>query len=1417
MGFYGNITNTSRTQFQFDRTFPNRKVMDQFIGTDGVYIGRFVLVEYDKALAADWCTTAYLRSDEQGVKHFYGSPQLSSNSEYLYSVGNIVAGKYIRIPATFKDTDGTIISYNKDDESSDKDIIFEILSTSVNGQPPKVKAISTSNQSENDYINNYNIDREVYGGGRGYDSTVWQKVYADGKETYVMIAELNSVVPTFNVSADAPTMSPIAPHFDADSTNIYYRVHWQPAWGLRVKAAAPSITVKPIRDNGTTITGTDIVMSSTTAKHLPTDESTFWTRSAYDTSTGLKKDFYYQPAVNQETLKTSGEWRDYAGLITDNMKFPAAIYYNKAGFNPAIITYSDKDVVDKIAIEPTGLSGHRYNVHDKTGATSPQIDTQELSIMLPSIGNSVAQMWDLIYGNEELNGSNKRNTYVTWTEGSIVPNVSGLRLVTRTASGYGYEPKQAETLAGCINSVHDLMGMLIQKKNVNLSSVTSAMVEEWGTDYIYYLPNESRYYRAHKTYTYNDNFTSFNKKDRFINIDSYTDWPAEGYYYKDYAESNPYPAEGNLPYPNIIKGKKYEADKVYYKTVTVGSPVGEFVGGAFEPYKFFILERDVESKDENGNTIIVDAYRTSLDKTFNSSSRYLSVSHAELPIGSRFWSSEETYYTTTFNPVSNPTEKEFENDELFIKDEFEKYKRPDKSLGMSSEETYYKPSNFEPVDTLDSRKQHFMVKVKVEGNNYYVEKEEFTVAPNVNKDNFADDVYYYKDAEGKPVRATSYQSGVTYYTRKVILELQEGRIEIAPSNITEVFLLDVNSTPSVDGVSGGVYCQYRPKAYEGYDEYFRITSENCKGLTSNLVVLYVTTDLKIYEPNLYYYLEENKQNPLYGSYIFDSNAKPTEGRKYYASDSIKVTDEVVVGPKPVYEPFKFYYTNTNSPTNDTSFILSTSKTTQSGKYYWKKNGVYVKADTTGVYPVGMEWNINVPSAPSGVTLSGRTEKWELQELEGFARHFNTIHGLILRVCSMLEQKDDLVRDYDTVQGTINRMKDLLIQFGELYSNQILVTDQYGRITSTTFSDDNWIYTNYSNDSAITINHQYIGTESTKAKTLTVSGEPSNKTIPFGGTFTSPSFSLRTDAMGHANEFSTSSTTITMPTLSLTPDTSGNVVTGITMEFNGTKTLATFKEAKENVGNLTLADYTTPAENVTGITASDSIISAFTKINTLLAGYDTSTTAAVNNYITSVTQTNGKVTATTAATTTITQLGTITVGTWDSTIAANRVTTNTIVDGAVTNAKVASGLDASKLTTGTLPIARIADEAITNAKLASDISASKLTTGTLPIARIADGAITSAKIADGTIATGDIADGAITDAKINSVSASKVSGELSTCNIPALNMSKITGGNLVGSRVVLTGYSTQASGSVAATDSVNVAIAKLEARIAALEP
>lgn len=269
------------------------------------------------------------------------------------------------------------------------------------------------------YTINYNIDVKVYGPGRAYDSTVWQKVYMDGVEKYIMVAELNTVVPTFDITADAPTQSPLIPHFDTHSTDVYYKLHWQPSWGLRVRSAdnqmGPMFTI-----DGHEIPDTSMSYSELLEHPLRSDETTSWKHTEYDSSTGKSSIRYWNPSTVA--------WEEEP---SDNIK--AAIYYNKAGFAPEKISIKDEGQ-DKISVEPIGLSGHRYNDHSGlAGTSSPQVDVQEMSIMLPSIGNSVAKMWNLIYGDfEQNNGSNNRNMDIDWD------STDGLRMVQEDSTGHGF-------------------------------------------------------------------------------------------------------------------------------------------------------------------------------------------------------------------------------------------------------------------------------------------------------------------------------------------------------------------------------------------------------------------------------------------------------------------------------------------------------------------------------------------------------------------------------------------------------------------------------------------------------------------------------------------------------------------------------------------------------------------------------------------------------------------------------------------------------------------------------------------------------------------------------------------------------------------------------------------------------------------
>jgi hypothetical protein len=59
------------------------------------------------------------------------------------------------------------------------------------------------------------------------------------------------------------------------------------------------------------------------------------------------------------------------------------------------------DGKDRINVTPTGISGHIYQHHDGTIHRDVAEDIQEVSMMLPSIGNTMAQIWDIVYGDRE--------------------------------------------------------------------------------------------------------------------------------------------------------------------------------------------------------------------------------------------------------------------------------------------------------------------------------------------------------------------------------------------------------------------------------------------------------------------------------------------------------------------------------------------------------------------------------------------------------------------------------------------------------------------------------------------------------------------------------------------------------------------------------------------------------------------------------------------------------------------------------------------------------------------------------------------------------------------------------------------------------------------------------------------------------
>ena len=616
MGFYGNITNTSRTTFQFDKIYPSRKTMDAACREDGVYNGRYVLVEYDTEVSnTDYQKPWYLikkpepeviGDEENGHNKIYGyMPTSAKNDDFYYfdltTLKNPIPKSELMQSASFiyltqghvfssYNEEAKLIIFDKDGEiaenSLDNLVVFnnfwtplsngrgyddtlealkqyfsetikseatlnslgvyttyvvngvaraiseidwnahpyvagvvkpgcwydcnmtpemwtlmpdaeheyqEVITVEENGEEIQrtitYMDLQPSQEEEDTYTKNYNEDKLYYGNSRGFDSTVWQKVFVNGIEQYVMIAELNTVVPTFGITTDAPTLLPLNPHWGVDSTNVYYDLHWQPQWGFRVKAADSALTTQIIDPaTGTLLDEVNaqnpehgrVYLRLSDQVNYPSDEKVVWENhfeNDYVDVNNVRHPSYYDS--NTQT------W------VTDrNASVPAAIYYNKAGFDPEYIHYS-KDLTnpnigvegaynqyihesgwdaekDFIGFSPTGLSGNLYNRHDGYYGKRPQVDTQEFSIMLPSIGNMMAEVWDMIYGGRELlnlnNQSqtkiNKRNKDIKWENGTKYLSRLGLRLRDDNHNEL-YNTAAVETLAGCINTAHDLFGMII--------------------------------------------------------------------------------------------------------------------------------------------------------------------------------------------------------------------------------------------------------------------------------------------------------------------------------------------------------------------------------------------------------------------------------------------------------------------------------------------------------------------------------------------------------------------------------------------------------------------------------------------------------------------------------------------------------------------------------------------------------------------------------------------------------------------------------------------------------------------------------------------------------------------------------------------------------------------------------------------
>lgn len=1149
MGFYGNISNTAKSSFQFDRIYSSRTAMENLDYNDGVYVGRYVLVEYDKALSQLDYKEVYRSSTDTNVKFLYTSVNCEESTKIRYTENTAINPDDI----IYGVTEGTLVFVDEATvlNPGQKGGPFTYyVCNGYDGQFATFEEI----EDDNTYAQNYHMDRISFPDSkRGYDSTVWQKTFVNGAEKYVMVAELNTVVPTFDITADAPSTTPITPHFDERSTDVYYKLHWQPQWGFRIAAGGEKQLFTPVLDkNGdpTTIYLKDpvsgvrssITETRTTEDDLyfPSDATTIWERREYDADTGEEKTTYYDANIQQ--------WLTQPG---EKPEVPAAIYWNAAGFNPDEIHYSadllnsnedeyNKDYQpylegywtdeDKITILPSGRSGHTYETHGaerERGPVNVYPDTQELSVMLPSIGNSIAQLWDIVYGgratSDKIKFTNKRNKTIAWEDAGEGVKREGLRLLHpqyvqvtfnseeefaqstntyyfqdqdtgeyviadaydpamtyyTTTGGLTMDHAEVATLAGAINSVYDLMGMIVVEQDMSVSP-DNLNAEDLDDNLIYYFAIDGTFRHKVETNTYTDieykyliadevNERTYKPNIYYIQTengkfepDLYLTFEAERAQIDQWLEEslatllrqfeNEEISEDEYNYQCELK--RQEAERL--KT----EDYADIGSGLYDPDAIYIKKVSDFEKNEEYQLANVGAFmRGSYYRTQEGNYMYDDSSYPQTNL--RYY--ELLTKIEDLTAVNMNTS--YAQNTYFFLDE-------DGNYVVDTENNATLGRHYFSINTDLTGRRIINIPL-ADVNNYDPLNGYFTSIPTLGEDEegngvwewgdqayyeleyfYTPNTFYYhpKDEDGNDIEDTwvledaqAFTAGRQYY----ILDQEPGNsvivdgVEVEGYEVRNAYRVNLTMLDTADNY---YYYDGTTGAYRKLTNVYLADVQKNLGLRPdksgqiNIIAeeYYALSPIAhgyLYEPGMFFTLNGK-------SFILCNDAQPDIDELYYSLADVKfrwINQEF-------YVPNKYYYWNEHLGV----WILAKGLFNENITYY-NKIDFYVKDDTLGVFARGSVWNREVTTIPCTVTLAKISKGYQLDTLVGFGRDTNTLHGLILQVNKMLRLSDYETRDRATIQGTINTMNDLINKFDTIVPREFVIVDDYGRIKSSSWT------------------------------------------------------------------------------------------------------------------------------------------------------------------------------------------------------------------------------------------------------------------------------------------------------------------------------------------------------------------------------
>lgn len=238
--FYGNMKNNSRASFIFDKIYPTRTAMEAALNAvdgdnnpigDGIFVNRYVLVDYHYALTDPIVT-------QDNIDKYYvevDNSIITTQNWNIYFIRTEIDGNISYVhPSSFNKNNG--VKYYQRRVFLDRfQVDTEISDTELQE--------TTSNLRETDlyYAHRY-LDWQMY--HASYDCTVWMKIYADNRERYIMVAELDAKAPILEFIDDSPNCLNGSGHFDSRvSTDLNY-VYFIPSnWNMVLNKFNPEDVV----------------------------------------------------------------------------------------------------------------------------------------------------------------------------------------------------------------------------------------------------------------------------------------------------------------------------------------------------------------------------------------------------------------------------------------------------------------------------------------------------------------------------------------------------------------------------------------------------------------------------------------------------------------------------------------------------------------------------------------------------------------------------------------------------------------------------------------------------------------------------------------------------------------------------------------------------------------------------------------------------------------------------------------------------------------------------------------------------------------------------------------------------------------------------------------------------------------------